>query len=315
MKIVRFYMFGQVLLFLLSCSEDEVSIDKNPPEEDFKYEFSKNHLIHDLTGVSFPYSFFKPKAAKESNEKYPLIIALHGTEYYLKPESEFLDDTKTGYVALAWIEQENQKNYPAFVVAPNLNREIWVQHSEYINGWMDDYAVDFVNKLLDNLIQNNQNIDVNRIYLTGHSMGGSATWYIGLKMKDRLAAIVSFAQAYSASNTEFQWVLRSIGNDDFINLPIWDFTHKRDNVGGAETSRIMFNRFRDKGYEPVYTHWLDNQGFNLSEEAIIDQIENQKQYFYTEYNYDCDSGECHYVMTKALKEDYLFKWLFSHKKN
>ncbi len=314
MKTYNTYFILLILVFLFSCSKDDITGEDIKPD-DFNYEFTQNHLTHDLTGVSFPYSFFEPKDVNESTEKYPLIIALHGTEYYIKPEKDFLNDPKTGYMALAWIEEENQKDYPAYVVAPNLNTEIWTSHSEYIDGWTDTYSVDFVEKLLDHLILNNVNIDINRIYLTGHSMGGGATWYLGAKMKDKLAAIVPFAQAYSNSNPEFQTVLSNIDNDDFANLPIWEFIHKNDDVGGAETSRIMFNRLQNKGYAPVYTHWFENQNINLSDEIIMSEIENEKKYFYTEYGYNCGNGECHYVMTKALKEDYLFKWLFNQKKN
>lgn len=303
-----------LLLFTISCSKDDVVIKDTIPD-DFNYEFTKKHLIHDLTGVSFPYSYFEPKGAIESVEKYPLIIALHGTEYYVKSEAEFLNDNKTGYIALAWIEENNQRKYPAYVVAPNLNYEIWGSHREYIDGWVDEYSVDFIDKLLNHLIQNNENIDTNRIYLTGHSMGGAATWYIGAKMKDKLAAIIPFAQSYSINNSQFQKVLSTVDNDDFINLPIWEFIHKNDDVGGATTSRILFDRLQSKGYNPIYTHWFNNLNVNLREDNIINEIENNKKYFYTEYGYDCGNGECHYVMTKALKEDYLFKWLFSQRSN
>ncbi len=312
MKTYQFYFSLLILLTIFSCSQDEVIIE-DPEPDDFKYEFTQKHLIHDLTGVAFPYSFFEPRSMDESTEKYPLIIALHGTEYYLKTESEFLDDPKTGYIALAWIEENNQIAYPAYVVAPNLNTEIWTQHTEYIDGWTDDYTMDFIEKLLDHLILNYTNIDSDRIYLTGHSMGGGATWYLGAKMKDQLAAIVPFAQSYSTNNTEFNTILSNIDNDDFINLPIWEFIHKNDDVGGATTSRIMFTRLQDKGYSPVYTHFFDDQNINLSEAAIVNEIQNRKRYFYTEYGYNCGGGECHYVMTKALKEEYLFEWLFSQK--
>ena len=103
------------LLFLFSCSDDDISqIEKEEEKKVFKYEFTKHHFTHDITNASFPYRFFKPKEASETNKQYPLIISLHGTEYYVKFEKDFLDDEKTGYMALAWIEEENQKKTSCF---------------------------------------------------------------------------------------------------------------------------------------------------------------------------------------------------------
>ncbi|WP_109831084.1 carboxylesterase family protein [Reichenbachiella versicolor] len=329
---IVYFQIYILLFFLFSCSKgdeetieeitveetiDEVETDDDGEtidEEDFNYEFTKQHFLHDLTGASFPYSFFQPKGADIlSDQKYPLIIALHGTEYYLKSEAEFLNDSKTGYMALAWIEKENQKQYPAYVVAPNLNNGLWTKHFEYNDGWAGEESIDFIEKLLTTLLADYPNIDENRIYLTGHSMGGGATWYIATQMKERLAAIVPFAQSLSVNNSRFQEVLSNIDNDTFKNIPIWEFIHQDDKVGGAKTSRMMFSRLQSKGYSPVYTHWYDDQEFSLTDAAIETAIGNNKKYFYSEYAYDC-GDDCHYVMTTALKQDYLFKWLFSQRK-
>ena len=42
-------------------------------------------------------------------------------------------------------------------------------------------------------MQKRYNIDAERIYLYGHSMGGRGSWYIGLRKPDLFAAVAAFA--------------------------------------------------------------------------------------------------------------------------
>ena len=46
-----------------------------------------------------------------------MIIALHGAEYFFSTEEQFLARDYTGYMALAWIEEENDhtKPYTTFI--------------------------------------------------------------------------------------------------------------------------------------------------------------------------------------------------------
>jgi len=128
---------------------------------DFAYEFTKYDFNHDLTSKEIPYSFFEPQQVLgTTDEKFPLIIALHGIEYFANNEDVFLTDETTGYFVLAWIKKKNQQRYPAYVVAPNL----------FLEHWLNDYpnsnnlnSVDLIEKLLEYLLENNQTIDSNRV--------------------------------------------------------------------------------------------------------------------------------------------------------
>ncbi len=313
MKKISFLFLIIFILAMPSCTEDE-NKDTDPNANELKNEFIKKQFIHDETKADFPYSFYVPKQAEETNEKFPLIIALHGTEYLFKFEEEFLTDEASGYFAHAWIEKQNQEKHPAYVAAPNLHTKLWNAHDSYIDGW----TTSIVEGLLNHILSTNNQIDTDRIYLVGQSMGGASVWIIGAEMKKQLAAIISFAQSFSASNLEFQEVLQQINNDDFKELAIWDFTHKKDNVGGAITSRMMFEVIGEKSYaDPVLTNWYGNIHYNLSDMEIQEKITSGNKFFYTEYDYECNqessmgkNSECHYVVTHALKNDFVFEWLF-----
>jgi dienelactone hydrolase len=45
------------------------------------------------------------------------------------------------------------------------------------------------------LVKQNYRIDPNRMYLAGHSMGGSGTWYLGARYAENWSATASFAGA------------------------------------------------------------------------------------------------------------------------
>ncbi|MDO5968851.1 MopE-related protein [Flavivirga aquimarina] len=271
-------------------------------------EFVKHYFTHDLTNINIPYRFFRPQGADTANTEYPLIISLHGSEFFVSPENIFLQGDFATYMALAWIEEGNQEEYPAYVLAPNLNSSIIGENSDYL-GWGTNISSDFIEKLLDFIIQN-ENIDESRIYITGHSTGGVGAWQLGSKMHDKIAAIVPLSNAFTPSSPTFDEVASQIENDIFENLPVWSFNHRADD--GSPGSRALFEALSNKGYNTINTHWVDNVEYNLSENDIRTHIEAGEKYFQTEYSYACSN--CHYAMDVALKAPLLFEWLFKQKK-
>lgn len=54
-------------------------------------------------------------------------------------------------------------------------------------NWEDIGRIDAMEVL--NIAKQKFNVDENRVYLTGHSMGGHGTWYLGANYPDQFAAI------------------------------------------------------------------------------------------------------------------------------
>ena len=308
-------VFCGLLGVFFSCSKTDGPTPKQPIP--FEYVFSKSYFEHDLTGAQVPYHFFQPQPALNTTDQFPLIIALHGMEYFVSPEAIFLQDTTLSYFALAWMEPQNQAQYPAFVLAPNIHELLWT-NGPYSGAWDEPEALDLVDQLLADLLERYPNIDEDQIFLTGHSAGGLGTWYIAAKLKDKIAAAVPLSSAFSTQSLHFPTLAAHATGGDFADLPIWSFIHKRDadgntSVSGQHGCRALFQDFSNQGYAPVYTHWVGSTPYNLSAAAIDQAIEAGKIHFYTEYNYPCHLN-CHYAMTQALKEPALFKWLFQQKR-
>ena len=105
----------------------------------------------------------------DENKKYPVIFLLHGA-----------GTRNTSY--------ENLKNYLVYptidkygfefiVVTPLCRKEAWFDHFETLIR-----LVDYISK--------HENVDAARMYVTGNSMGGYATWQLAMSIPEYFAAIV-----------------------------------------------------------------------------------------------------------------------------
>ncbi len=108
-----------------------------------------------------------PPADCEQDSAYALIMTCHGA----------------GVEARGQVGAYTQKEW-AYVVAPTNRRR-------YGFDWQDWGRLDFLEVL--NEAKKNYKIDEDRVYLTGHSMGGHGVWHIGLTHPDLFAAIAPSA--------------------------------------------------------------------------------------------------------------------------
>ena len=94
---------------------------------------------------------------KKPAGKLPLVISLHGGGgRRMSLEQQLARSAKVKGLGLAELAGKD-----LILLEPNTS-EIW--------------DVGSLNTMLDYVLENNQEIDVNRIYLIGHSMGGWGTW-------------------------------------------------------------------------------------------------------------------------------------------
>lgn len=107
------------------------------------------------------------------------------------------------------------------------------------------WSVDLLNIILDDVIDKYK-VDVDRIYLSGHSLGGWGTWEWALKNPERFAAIAPISGSMLGGIPN-PWKLR--------HLPIWAFNGARDrntdasyNIEAIQTLR----KFNDNAKITVY---------------------------------------------------------------
>lgn len=106
-------------------------------------------------------------------------------------------------------------------------------------------------------------IDTNRIYLAGTSMGGFGAWSMGTAFPDRFAALASGAGGVIPMRRQGRFEVQPGWVENLFGLPIW-FYHSVDDARvpphGDRAAGTALKRLHGqfpKGYEYVYKEYLD----------------------------------------------------------
>jgi len=236
-----------------------------------------------LSGIDGSVQYFAvlPPKNYDPNKTYALILSLHGAGVEASGQAD-------AYRAKDW----------AFVVCPT-NRK------PFGFDWEDWGRLDCLEVLSE--ARSKFPIDNNRIYLTGHSMGGHGTWHIGLHHPDLFAAI-----APSAGWTSFQLyvpyflrksdifghpsilAIRDMGLreerplnfvENALNLPIYILQGGADDNVPPVHARFFYGALKKLGYQAIYRedegmgHWWDNketEGIDcVDSDELLDFLRNR----------------------------------------
>jgi predicted peptidase len=185
----------------------------------------------DATEATLRYQLFVPSKYKAKGEKWPLLLFLHGL-------GECSDDdlSKVKIHGPAKIV-ESRPDFPFVVVSPQCPPPVpWApgkpfpKTSQEIielvqNAWNVDQLIQLVDHVRDNL-----NIDTDRVYVTGLSMGGYGTWRLVAKYPDRFAAAVPICGGGNPATMA----------ESLSKTPIWAFHGAKDpTVPLAESERMV----------------------------------------------------------------------------
>jgi predicted peptidase len=196
----------------------------------------KRHYLLEPAGEIMPYRVYVP-TRYDGTRAYPLIIALHGlggtedgffTNYggvfpKLAEERGYLLATPLGYRvdgSYGW----GVGNPPADPVTRQNQERSEQDVMEVLRRVRQQY-----------------NVDPNRIYLAGHSMGGIGTWRIGAKFPDIWAAMAPFAGSGAPATVE-----------RFRHIPQHVVHGDDDRTVSVQGSRGMVARMKELGMTVQY---------------------------------------------------------------
>jgi pimeloyl-ACP methyl ester carboxylesterase len=224
-----------------------------------------------------------PPKDYDPEKKYSLILTIHGA----------------GVEASGLVDCHSQKDW-AFVVAPTNRRRFGFD-------WQDWGRLDAL-EVLD-LAKRTFPIDTNRVYLTGHSMGGHGTWHIALAHPDLFAAAAPLA-GWTCFQLYIPWFLQksyifsepgqiairdmSLREDftiDFVenaaNLPIFIAQGGSDDNVPPIHSRMFASALQHLGYEYHYKeipgkgHWYNlddpDQTVCVDDPELMDFFKDRKR--------------------------------------
>lgn len=128
-------------------------------------------------GDSIQYNLFTPKDM-EAGKKYPLVLFMADAS---TPGPDPLTPLTQGCGGLVWATPEFQSKHPAYVLVPQYS------YVTVNNDWQTMPEVDETIALLRDITTREQ-VDTNRLYTTGQSMGGMMSLYFNIKYPDLFAA-------------------------------------------------------------------------------------------------------------------------------
>ena len=140
------------------------------------------------TGKTMSYNLLVPEGA-EAGHKLPLVLFMADASTVGKDVAAPLTQ---GYGALEFASDRDQKEHPAFVLVP--------QYTEWAvqDDWSTTDEVEMTIRLLQTVCKE-YNIDTNRLYTTGQSMGGMMSFYFNITHPELFAASLFVSSQWDTS--------------------------------------------------------------------------------------------------------------------
>lgn len=164
---------------------------------------------------------------------WPLLIGLHGGG----PDGKAMDEVVGSGDSAMNFYQDLAAQRGVIVACPNAQ----------VAGWGEKVNEDLVRDLILEL-RLLYHVDVDRIHLTGHSMGGFGAWALG----PRLAELLATVSPAAGGGADLQRLIET-------KTPVFVFHGSDDAVVGVDSDRAAARRLKDTDLDFVYTE-LDGVG-------------------------------------------------------
>lgn len=251
--------FAVAIVLLAICTDGNV-LAANRQQAQSWIELYEPHTYKQM-----PYRLMKPIAC-DLAKNYPVIVSLHGAG------GKGTDNCKQLKV---WNKQLTEKqrriDYPCYVLAPQSN-----------NLWNQTHL-----KKIKDIIKDLPSVDMNRIYILGHSMGGHGTYIFIQIDPDYFAAAAPSAGSGLTRTKKFVYpkVIRDI--------PIWAFHGDKDKVCPISKDQKIFSEMKKIGGNMKFTTFAGD-GHGIPQKMIT----------------GADNGTVQLSSDRCDPEPDFLKWLF-----
>ena len=195
-------------------------------------------VYRNAKGNTMPYRLFIPPAY-DDKELYPLVIYLHGIDAVGSDNlKQISDNNYTG--ANVWTTPHVQAKHPCFVLAPQLPfGAVWATA-------LTRTPTEQLLRVLEILgvIEREFNVDPQRIYVVGQSLGGFGTWSLAAARPEVFAAAVPVCGGGNATKGK-----------ELAKVPIWAFHAADDIIVSVLESKIMVDAVQKAGGNIKYTEY------------------------------------------------------------
>lgn len=228
----------------------------------------------DVDDTEQPYGLYIPKNYN-AGKKYPLVIMLHGagSNHRLSLRRVFGKSNAPGET-----DVEVSRTFPAF---KDVDYIVATPYARGTMGYQGIAEKDVMDVLAD--VKKRFNIDEDRTYLTGLSMGGGGTLWIGLTRPDIWAAIAPVCPAPPDGTIDLA--------PNTLNYPSWFHHGDKDQAVPIAVSRDWTKKMKELGSNVEYTEY-PGVNHNSWENAYADaQIFD----WFSKYKRDLHPARVHYV--------------------
>ena len=220
-----------------AATDASTDVDATTVYEDKSVTFTGG----EYTNEEIHYRLMKP-AAVDKDQKYPLVVFLHGAG-----ERGNDNVAQLQYFPTQLAQQRWRDRFPCYVLAPQCREDRkWVEVDWSSSGdpEMPETAgeqMQSVMLMIERTLKDEQ-IDADRVYLTGLSMGGFGSFDLGARHPEWFAAVAPICGAADPSKMA---ALKS--------TPIWIVHGDQDEAVPVNRSRSAVKALRDAGGYPIYT--------------------------------------------------------------
>lgn len=224
--------------------------------QELSYQFEGapwSSVVYENVGVEMEYQMYVP-TTYDGSTAYPLMVLLHGLGSNPGGVIRYQGLTdlaeERGYIVAAPMGYNSRGWYGSRGTSRASNRGDDANDPANLG---DLSELDVMNVLAMTL--EGYNIDRDRIYLAGHSMGGGGTWHLGIKYPDIWAGLGPVAPAIYTSPdalsaiTHIPVIIIQGDEDRLVNVDIarrWvaqmqelGMTHQYVEISGGDHSRII----------------------------------------------------------------------------
>ena len=173
------------------------------------------------SGASLPYRYYAPPATAGASGRRPLVLFLHGEE---AAGTDNRAQLTTSEGATIWVEPDHLAKNPTYVLAPQApSGADWGREPVY-SGTV---------ALLKQFVSDHRDVDPDRIYLVGFSMGGTGAWTMLLRNPGLFAAAIPISGDANAFLSDEQ-AFAAIRNTPV--LPVHSYDDPVSPVSGTQNA-------------------------------------------------------------------------------
>lgn len=194
----------------------------------------------DSTDVEVPLLLYVPLNYQpdRASVRPPLVLFLHGLGECGQGGDELSRVHKHGPPK----QVVEGKLLPFVLVSPQCPPPASDDREVIANAWRADLLLALLDK-----VQQEMEVDTNRVYLTGLSMGGYGAWRLAAAAPQRFAAVVPICGGGDPTQV----------GKNVTGLPIWAFHGEKDDLVPIARSAEMADAFQKAGAEARLTCYSD----------------------------------------------------------